>query len=344
MSLGARITGVGRCLPERVLTNAELERMVDTSDEWIAERTGIRERRIASPEETTSVLASGAARAALASAQVDARDIDLIVTGTCTPDGMFPSVSTLVQHEVGATRAGAFDVNAACSGFLSALSTATQFIKAGSAQKALVIGAETLSRIVDWSDRSTCVLFGDGAGALVLERAEPGEPGDVGAVLLRSDGGQAGLLYAPGPCTPPVEGLRQEARIVMDGRGVYRYAVTAMAEASLEAIERAGLQPSDIAMCVPHQANRRIITAVADRLRMPMDRVFVNVDHFGNTSSASIPIALSEASDLGLLHPGDHVLLTAFGGGLSWGAIVLQWSGVRAAAMTEVAPSKAASA
>ncbi|MBM4409745.1 MAG: ketoacyl-ACP synthase III [Chloroflexi bacterium] len=327
MRLAARITGVGAYLPERILTNIDLERMVETDDAWIVERTGIRERHIAADHETTSTMGAEAARRALATAGIEATDLDLIVTGTCTPDGLFPAAATLIQHQIGATRAGTFDVNAACTGFLSALSVATNFIVAGQAERALVVGAETLSRIVDWTDRGTCVLFGDGAGAVVVERAPDGEPGGVDAMVLRADGAQAPLLYSQGPCSATA--LSHEAKIIMDGRNVFRHAVTAMADASSEALRRAGLTADDLALVVPHQANLRIITAVADRLGMPMERVFVNVDRTGNTSSATIPIALAEAVAGGRLAAGDRFLLTAFGGGLTWGALVLEWAGVR---------------
>jgi len=323
------ITGVGRYLPERVLTNADLEQMVETTDEWIMERTGIRERRIAAPYESSSTMGAEAARRALASADIEAETIDLIVVGTSTPDGMFPAAAARIQHAIGATRAAAFDVNAACAGFLAALSTGSQFIAAGGATRALVIGAETMSRIVDWRDRGTCVLFGDGAGALVLERAEAGRPGGFEATVLRTDGGLADLLFAGGPAAPVTEGPALEARIVMDGRNVFRQAVTAMSQTAAEAIALAGLTIDDIALCVPHQANARIIDAIGRNLGLPAERVFVDLDHYGNTSSASIPIALSEAVEQGALRPGDHVLLVAFGGGLSWGAVVFEWAGVR---------------
>ena len=327
MTQRARIIGVGRYVPERVMTNDELARMVDTNDAWIVERTGIRERRIAADTETSSSMAIEAARRALASARVDPSEIDLVITGTCTPDGMFPAVSALVQHAIGARQAGAFDVNAACTGFLSAFATASQFIASGQSKKALVIGAETMSRIVDWTDRGTCVLFGDGAGAVVLEAAVEGEPGGVQGMLLRSDGSQAGLLYATGPCTPG-DALAQEARLVMNGAAVFKHAVTAMADAAAEVLAQAGLTVADVDVAVPHQANRRIITAMGDRLGLPSDRVFMNLEKYGNTSSATIPIALAEAAAEGRLKPGDNVLLAAFGGGLSWGAIALEWAAV----------------
>ena len=333
MSLGARITGVGRYVPDRVLTNADLERMVETSDEWIVERTGIHERRIAAPDETSSTMGARAGIAAIESACVDAASIDLVIAATCTPDGMFPAAASRIQYAVGATGAAAFDVNAACNGFVSAIGTAAQFIATGGAERALVVGTETMSRIVDWNDRGTCVLFGDGAGAVVLERSAAGEPGRIDSMLLRSDGSQAGLLWASGPCTPgteSAEALRQQAHIIMDGRAVFRSAVNAMVETSNDALARAGLTIDDITLCVPHQANERILKSMADRIGLPMDRVYMNIDRYGNTSSATIPIALAEAEAEGRLRPGDHVLFAAFGGGLSWGAMVLEWAGVRA--------------
>jgi len=324
MSQRARIVGVGRYVPARVMTNEDLARLVETSDTWITERTGIRERRIAADDETTSGLATQAALRALASANIDPGKIDLIITGTCTPDGMFPAVSTLVQHAIGAPDAAAFDVNAACNGFLSALSVASQFIATGQSRRALVLGAEITSRIIDWTDRGTCVLFGDGAGAVVVEAAVEGEPGSVDGLVLHSDGSQSGLLYATGPCTPGYA-LTQEAHVVMNGAAVFKQAVNAMSDACVEVLENAGLSVGDIDLVVPHQANRRIIAAVTDRLGVSEDRVFMNLDRYGNTSSATIPIALAEAAAEGRLRAGDRVLLTAFGGGLSWGAMTLEW-------------------
>ncbi len=336
-----QITGVGRYLPSKVLTNHDIEQMVDTSDEWIVERSGIRERRIAAPGESSSSLGAEAARRALASAQLEADAIDMVITGTCTPDGMFPATATRIQSAIGANHAAAFDVNAACTGFLVALSTATQFITAGSAERVLVVGTETMSRIVDWSDRGTCVLFGDGAGAVVLERTEDGRSA-LKSFLLRSDGSQAGLLYANGPASPHIDDLQAEARIVMDGRNIFRQAVTAMSEVAREAIERAGLSVDDIALCVPHQANARILDAVARNIGLPPDKLFLNLEYYGNTSSASIPIALAEAAEGGRLQPGDHLLIAAFGGGLSWGAMVMEWSGVRSSAPAVVSEASTA--
>ena len=324
-----QITGVGHYLPGRVLTNADLERMVETTDEWIVERSGIRERRIVQPGESSSTLGTQAALAALASAQLEASAIDLVVVGTSTPDGMFPATASRIQDAIGARSAGAFDVNAACAGFLAALSTGMQFIAGGGATRVLVIGAETMSRIVDWTDRNTCVLFGDGAGALVLERGEPGAPGALESFVLRSDGSLASLLYCGGPAAPALAGSPSGPYIVMDGRNVFRQAVTAMSQAASDAIAQAGLTVGNIALCVPHQANVRILDAVARNLGLPQDRVYLNLDRYGNTSSASIPIALSEASAEGRLQSGDHLLMLAFGGGLSWGAMVVEWSGVR---------------
>lgn len=330
MPQAARITGVGFYVPEQRRTNADLERMIDTSDEWIVERSGIRERRIASPTETSSTMGTEAARNAMQSAQLAPSDIDMVIVGTCTPDGMFPATASRIQHALEVPEAAAFDVNAACVGFLVALGTATQYIAAGSARRVLVVGTETLSRIVDWTDRTTCVLFGDGAGAVVVEATPDGERGTVNSLLLRSDGKYAEILYAHGPASAQPDGLALEARIMMDGAAVFRQAVTSMADAATRALDGAGLSVKDIDICIPHQANARIISALARTLRMPEERIFVNLERYGNTSSATIPIALAEANAAGRLTPGDRVLLVAFGGGLAWGAMVLEWSGVRA--------------
>lgn len=338
-----QITGVGHYVPSRVLTNADLERMVETTDEWIVERSGIRERHIVQPDESSSTLGTRAALAALASAQLEPSAIDLIVVGTSTPDGMFPATASRIQDAIGARNAGAFDVNAACAGFLAALSTGMQFVAGGGARRVLVVGAETMSRIVDWTDRNTCVLFGDGAGALVLERGEAGTPGALESFVLRSDGALASLLYCGGPAAPALAGSPAGPYIVMDGRNVFRQAVTAMSHAASDAIAQAGLTVADIALCVPHQANVRILDAVARNLGLAQDRVYLNLERYGNTSSASIPIALSEASAEGRLRPGDHVLMLAFGGGLSWGAMVVEWSGVRAHAAARTARDSAVS-
>jgi 3-oxoacyl-[acyl-carrier-protein] synthase-3 len=321
----SRIAGLGRYLPERVLTNADLERMVDTSDQWVRDRTGIRERHIAAPHETTSSLALNASRAALERAGIEAAGLDLVIAATTTPDGLFPSVASLVQEGLGAHRAGAFDVNAACMGFMSALATAHQFIAAGSARRVLVIGAEVLSRIVNWEDRGTCVLFGDGAGALVLEASEFGGP--LGFVL-RSDGSKRGQLYAEGPCGPRgADGKGPlECYIHMDGPAIFKFAVHAMTDALRETFAGAGLGPGDIDLLVPHQANLRIIQGVAKALGLAPEQAMVNVERYGNTSSASIPMALCEAWETGRLREGARVALCGFGGGLAWGAMLLEWT------------------
>lgn len=334
MTLGARITGVGCFVPAQTLTNHDLAGIVDTSSEWIVERSGIHERRIAAPSDTASSLGAEAARRAIASAGLAPEQIDLVIAATCTPDGMFPATATRIQDAVGAQGAASFDVNAACTSFLMALSTAAQFVQAGGAERVLVVGTEVMSRIIDWSDRTTCVLFGDGAGAVVVERNDaPGEaaPGGIEAFVAHSDGAQADLLYAPGPAAARPDGLPPDAYIRMDGRSVFRHAVAAMAAAAHDAVQQAGLSVDDIALCIPHQANIRIINAVARNLGLPEERVYVNLQRYGNTSSATIPIALSEAVADGRLQVGDHLLMAAFGGGLTWGAMVVQWAGVREA-------------
>lgn len=323
----ARITGTGSALPEKVLTNLDLERMVDTTDQWIVERTGIRERRIAAEGEYTSTFASAAALRALSAAGVAADEIDLIVIGTVTPDYPFPSTACLVQQIIGATKANCFDVSAACPGFLFALATAEKFISHGGVKKALVIGADVLSRIVDWSDRNTCLLFGDGAGAVVLEAVE-GENGIL-STHQHTDGNHWELLYQKG-CGSRNPATQQNLDhrllyVTMQGNEVFKFAVRAMAEVAREALAANGLATSDISLFIPHQANLRIIEAVGKRLCLGSDRVFVNVEHYGNTSSASIPIALDEASRAGRIKEGDYVLLDAFGAGLTWAAVLLRW-------------------
>jgi 3-oxoacyl-[acyl-carrier-protein] synthase-3 len=318
--------GIGKCLPRRALTNADLERMVDTSDEWIVERTGIRERRIAAEDETSATLGTGAARMALETAGLDPDDLDLIICATVTPDGMFPATASLIQDALGAHRAGAFDINAACVGFLSALATGSQFLNTGVYRRVLVVGAEVLSRITNWQDRGTCVLFGDAAGAVVLEAEAAGPPAPV---VLRSDGGGGKFLYARGPCSSPLSVTEAEGYcIVMDGREVFRFAVRAMEDAGRQAVAAAGLDLTDIDWVIPHQANLRIVSAVTKNLGLPAEKVIVNLERYGNTSSASIPVAMCEAWQDGRLQPGDRLLLVAFGGGLVWGASVIEWTGV----------------
>lgn len=325
MTVKSRISGIGMYVPERILTNAELEQMVETSDTWIQERTGVRERHIAADNETASTMGIQAARQALEQAEVEADELDLIITATTSPDGMFPAVACRIQDGLGATRTGAFDVNAACVGFLSALATASQFIATGTYQRILVVGSEVLSRIIDWSDRSTCVLFGDGAGAVVVEAAEQGGPLSF---VLHSDGSGASSLYADGPCSAP-NGLEPDGYYIsMDGRRIFKFAVHAMESAVRETIDKAGLDLSDIDLMIPHQANARIIKATAKALGLPPERAMVNVDRYGNTSSASIPMAMREAWEQGRLHEGDRIAMVTFGGGLVWGAMIYEWAAV----------------
>ena len=324
----ARVAGIGMYAPERILTNQDLEVLVETTDDWIVSRTGIRERRIAAADEATSDLSLPAAREALRTAGVDPADLDLIVLATCTGDmGTFPATATIVQTELGARRAAAFDVAAVCSGFTFALDIGAQFIETGRANNVLVIGAETLSKVVDWTDRNTCVLFGDGAGAAVLQPCPPGE-GLLGSVL-GSDGSGACLLNIPGggsrlPLTPDAISEGQ-GFIKMKGREVFRFAVEIMGEAAVQALTKVGLTPADVDLFVPHQANVRIIDAAMQRLKLPPEKVYVNVDRYGNTSAASVPMALYEAWKQGKVRPGDIVVTVGFGAGLTWGANVIKW-------------------
>jgi 3-oxoacyl-[acyl-carrier-protein] synthase-3 len=313
-------------VPERVLTNADLEKMVDTSDEWIVSRTGIRERRVVGPNDSTTSLGAAAARQALDRAGLKAEELDLIVVATCTPDQFLVSEACLIQAEIGGN-AGAVDVGAACSGFVYALSQASVYIQAGQARRALVIGVDTLTRFVDWTDRSTCVLFGDGAGAVVLEATD--EPMGLLSTVLGADGQGHKHLYIPGwgALVPESAELFPEYRpyLQMNGKEVFRFAVRVMGDATAEAVKRAGLTFSDIDVLIPHQANSRIIDAAADRLDLPKEKVIVNLDRYGNTSAASIPIALVEAEADGRLHEGDNMVLVAFGGGLAWASGVVRW-------------------
>lgn len=329
MSRHAHVTGWGMAVPDQVLTNHDLEKIVDTSDDWIATRTGIRERRIASDDETTASLATDAALKALATTVLKARDIDLIIVATSSPEHLFPSTASLVQDRIGAVNAGAFDLSAACSGFIFALNIATQSIATGSIDNALVIGSETLSRLVNWDDRGTCILFGDGAGAFVLEGR--GDPGGVLSCVMRSDGSGGNLLSVPAggshmPTTAETV-KRNLHTIQMNGREVFRFATRVMATATREVIAQAGLELDDVEVVIPHQANLRIIEAAARGLRMPIDRFFINIQRYGNTSTASIPIAVCEAVECGRVRPGDHLILVGFGAGLTWGALALEWVG-----------------
>ncbi len=322
-----KITGTGSAVPEKVLTNFDLEKMVDTTDEWIVARTGIRERRIAAQGEYTSTFAALAAQRALDAAGVTAEEIDLIVVGTLTPDFPFPATACIVQQAIKAPNAFCFDLSAACSGFVYALATAEKYILSGQVKKALVIGAEVLSRIVDWSDRNTCLLFGDGAGAVVLEATE-GENGIL-STHMHSDGNYWEILYQKGAGSRfPATHQNVDDRMVyltMQGNEVFKLAVRAMGEVCQEALEANGLVPDQVKLFIPHQANRRIVDSVGKRLGITDERAFVNLDRYGNTSAASIPIALDEAVRAGRLKQGDILLMTAFGGGLTWGASVVRW-------------------
>jgi len=320
----SRIAGTGSYLPEKVVTNADLEKIVETTDEWIASRTGIRERRRAADGETTGDLAFYAATHALEAAGVKASEIDLIVLGTTTPDLIFPSTACLLQHRLGANGCAAFDVNAACSGFLYALGVADQFVRGGQSKKALVVGSETLSRMIDWTDRSTCVLFGDGAGAVVLEASS--EPGII-TTKLHADGGYKHLLYNPVGVSAgfldnePNHGIR----VMMTGNEVFKVAVKTLDRIVGETLEAAKMHESDVDWLIPHQANLRIIEATARRLKLSMDRVVVTVDRHGNTSSGSVPLALDEAVRSGRIQRGQNVLLEAFGGGFTWASALLKY-------------------
>ncbi len=328
MAQYAHVTGWGMTTPEKVLTNFELEQMVDTNDEWIVSRTGIRERHIASSHETTSSLAVDAARRALSLTTLDPSDIQLIIVATASPDYIFPATACLVQDQLGAINAGAFDLSAACTGFIYALNMAAQSIRSGSLDNAVVIGSETLSRFVNYDDRDTCVLFGDGAGAFVLQASD--KPGGVLSCVMRSDGSGSDLLSIPAggstiPATHETVDRKLHA-IQMNGREVFRFATRVMASATKEAVDQAGLRLEDIKLVVPHQANSRIIEAAARGIQMPMSQIVMNIERYGNTSTASIPIAICEALDEDKINPGDHLVLVGFGGGLSWGALVLEWS------------------
>ncbi len=324
MTRRSQIVGYGSYLPEKILTNNDLAKIIETSDEWISTRTGIRERHVAAEGELTSHLATRAAEAALDKAGLDAADLDVIVLGTTTPDETFPAAATKVQCALGANAAFAFDVQAACSGFIYALAAADNFICLGQAETALVIGAETFTRLLDWEDRSTCVLFGDGAGAVVLKAAEgQGTSADRGVLSthLHSDGRQHDLLYANGGPS-----LNQVAGVVkMEGQEVFRHAVSRLSGVLKEALEANNLKPSDVDWVVPHQANRRILESTAKKLGLPPERMVMTVDRHANTSAASIPLALAVAVDDGRIKPGDLVLMEAMGAGFTWAAAALRW-------------------
>jgi 3-oxoacyl-[acyl-carrier-protein] synthase-3 len=318
------VAGVGDYLPKKVLTNAELATLVDTSDEWIVQRTGIRERHIAAEGETTSMLGEKAARAALANAGLSPNDIDLIIVATSTPDYTFPSTATQIQAALGIAHGAAFDLQAVCSGFVFALATADKFLRSGSNKRALVIGAETFSRIIDWTDRTTCVLFGDGAGAMVLEARESVGASDERGVLtthLRSDGRHRGKLHVDGgPSTTQTVG-----HLRMEGKEVFRFAVGMVTDVVKDAFAATGTTPDDLTWFVPHQANRRIIDMSAAKLGIAAEKVIATVHLHGNTSAASIPLALSVATADGRIKQGDLVMLEAVGGGFTWGSALIRW-------------------
>lgn len=318
------VLGCGAYLPSRILTNDELARMVDTSDEWITERTGIKARHIAADGEKTSDLAIKAAQRAIANAGIDTGTIDLIVLATSTPDNTFPATAVTIQAGLGLTHGFAFDVQAVCSGFVYALNTADNFLRVGQARRALVVGSETFSRILDWEDRGTCVLFGDGAGALVLEaRTATGEPGERGMIgsLLRSDGRYKDMLYVDGgpSSTQTVGHLR------MQGKEVFRFAVNAISDVIDQTLKAHDLKPTDIDWFVPHQANKRILDGTAKKLGIPPEKIIITLDRHGNTSAASIPLALAAAVEDGRIKTGDLILTEAMGGGFTWGANLLRW-------------------
>ncbi len=329
MSPYAHITGWGTAIPEKVMTNEEIARKVDTTDDWIRERTGIRERHIASDDESTASLAVDASLKALEVANLRPEDLDLIICSTSSPEYIFPATACLVQDRIGASKAGAFDLLAACTGFIYALNMAASSIRCGQNKNVLVIGAETLSRFTNWEDRGTCILFGDGAGAFVLQASE--EPGGVLSSVLRSDGSGENLLSIPagGSLRPAcAETLKEKQHFIqMSGREVFRFATRVMAQATREAVEAAQFKLEDIHLIIPHQANRRIIEAAARGLDIPLERFAINVEKYGNTSTASIPIATCEAIQQGCLKAGDRIVFVGFGAGLTWGASVIQWSG-----------------
>jgi len=325
--INAGIAGTGTYVPERVLYNSQLEELVDTSDEWIRSRSGIRERRIARPDQATSDLAVAAGERALENAGMAPEEVDLIITATNTPDMFFPATACLVQEKLGAKNAGAFDLAAGCTGFIYALATGSQFIATGSCRTVLVIGAENLSKITNWKDRNTCVLFGDGAGAVVLRPTV--EDRCILSFKLRADGAGALHLHMPAggsrqPATRETVGQNKHY-IHMNGREVFKFAVRVMGEAAEEVLALAGLSKSDLDFFIPHQANIRIVKAAARRLGLPMEKVLVNVDRYGNTSTASIPLALEEALQSGRIKKGDNVVMVGFGAGLTWGAVAIKW-------------------
>ncbi len=325
--LQARITGTGSYLPDKVVTNHDIEKIVDTSDKWITERTGIKERRVVASNEAASDISYKAARRALKAAGVRARDLDLIVVGTFTPDSPFPSTGCVLQSMLGAKNAVGFDVNAVCSGFLYALSLADAYVRSARYKKILVVGTDILSKVIDWEDRNTCVLFGDGAGAVVIEPTTKKQR--IIDVEIGSDGRLGDMLYIPGggsriPASK--ESIRDGLHFLkMNGNEVFKVAVKTMVRISLEILKKNDISPEEVSIMVPHQANIRILQAVAKRLKVPMENVVVNLDKYGNTSAATIPIALDEAVREGRIKEGDLILMAAFGGGLTWASALIRW-------------------
>jgi len=316
----SRIIGTGGYLPEKVLTNKDISQTVDTSDEWIFERSGIRSRHIAAGHETASSMAEVCAQQALSAADLDANEIDLIIVATSTPDRIFPSTACLLQQRLKIQQCAAFDIQAACSGFIYALCVADQFVRAGSAKHVLVVGSEINSRLMDWTDRTTCILFGDGAGAVILKASE--EPGIL-STHIHADGRHESLLYVPNPRAKPEP--EEDPYVVMSGNDVFKVAVKTLGRIVDETLAANGMQKSDIDWLVPHQANIRIISATAKKLQMSMDHVIVTIERQGNTSSASVPLALNEAVTDGRIRPGQTVLMEAFGGGFVWGSALFQY-------------------
>lgn len=325
----AEIVGTGNYLPEKILTNADLEKTLDTSDEWIRTRTGIHERRIARKDESSSTLGAHAAKSALESAGMKPDELDMIIVCTSTPDVLYPSTACFVQKNLGASKAAAYDISAVCSGFVFGLSIAEQYIKSGRYENVMVIGAEVNSRIMDWSDRKTCILFGDGAGAVIVKRVEKEEPLGILSSHIYSDGNHSDMLIVPGGIgREPVNHEAVDNKMYclkMAGQSTFKMAVKRMTEVSKECLEFNGLTSEDVDVVIPHQANRRIIETVSEKLKLNIDKFFINIHKYGNTSAASIPIALHEAREAGKLKSGNLSLLTVLGAGITWGAAAIRW-------------------
>ncbi len=325
---GVIISGTGSYAPKKILTNEQLSELVDTNDEWIVTRTGIKERRISSDEEPTSFMAAEAAKKAIEAAGIDKSEVDLLIVATMTPDMPFPSTAALVQNRLGLEKVTAFDIQAACSGFIYGLEVASNMLKSGAFKHALLIGSEKLSSILDWKDRGTCVLFGDGAGAVLLSRTDDPSVGVIDS-YTGADGAQPDLLYMPGggsSCPASKDSIDQRQHFLkMNGKEIFKIAVRVMEQSARKMLEKHGLNPDDVSLFIPHQANLRIIDALARSTKIPKEKFFVNLDRYGNTSAASIPIALDEAINTNRIRKGDHLLLVAFGAGLTWGSSLIKW-------------------